>query len=65
MNDDKNLEVVSGDGSNLEISPVYNHINTSMPKSSTNKPKNIVVPKELKEKDKKHDDDNNNSNNKE
>ena len=53
MGDKKSIEVVSGDGSNLEISPVYDHINVATPKSSENKPKNIVIPKELKEKNKK------------
>ena len=42
--DDKKLEVVSGDGSNLNISPVHDHISAGKP--STEKPKNIVVPKE-------------------
>lgn len=58
MKDEKDIEIVSGDGSNLEISPVYDHINAGTPKS-TNKPKNIVVPKELKDKDKKEKDKNN------
>lgn len=42
--DNKNIEVVSGDGSNLDISPVYDHISASKPNSD--KPKNIIVPKE-------------------
>ena len=42
----KSIEVVSGDGSNLDISPVYDHLNESTPKSSGEKPKNIVIPKE-------------------
>lgn len=52
MKEQKSIEVVSGDGSNLKISPVYDHINVTAPKSSSNRPKNIVVPKELKEKKK-------------
>ena len=40
-----NLEVVSGDGSNLEISPVYDHINAVKPKGKDKKPKDIVIPK--------------------
>ncbi len=55
MKEQKNIEIVSGNGSNLNISPVYNHINAAVPKSSSNKPKNIVVPKELKEKNKKEE----------
>ena len=34
------VEVVNGDGSNLDISPVYEHLNA--PKSSDERPKNIV-----------------------
>ena len=40
----KEIEVVSGDGSNLDISPVYEYINAAKPKSKDKKPKNIVVP---------------------
>lgn len=59
MKDEKDIKIVSGDGSNLEISPVYDHINAGTPKS-TNKPKNIVVPKELKDKEKRDKDKDNN-----
>lgn len=41
----KNIEIVNGDGSNLEISHVYDHLNTSKPKCNDEKPKNIVIPK--------------------
>ena len=47
--DKKQIEVVSGDGSNLNISPVYEHINTAKPKNRDKKPKNIVVPGQKKE----------------
>lgn len=53
MEEKKYIEVVSGDGSNLDISHVYEHINDSTPKSSDKKPKNIVVPKEKCKKEKK------------
>lgn len=46
MEEKKKLEVVSGDGSNLNISPVYEHIDAGKPKSSDKKPTNIVIPKE-------------------
>lgn len=52
MEEKKNIEVVSGDGSNLEISPVYEHLNVGTPKSSNTKPKNIVIPEEAHEKNK-------------
>ena len=42
------IEIISGDGSNLEISPVYENINSVKPKDQDNKPKNIVIPKEKK-----------------
>lgn len=48
----KDLEIVSDDGSSLDISPVYDHINIVKPKSAEEKPKNIVIPKEKKEKKK-------------
>ncbi len=53
--DKKKLEIVSGDGENLDISPVYEHLNTAKPKCD-NKPKNIVIPKAKKE-DSDEDDD--------
>ena len=50
MEDKKNLEVVSGDGSDLNISPVYEHLNAAKPKSAREKPKYIVIPKEKEKK---------------
>ncbi len=44
----KKIEIVDGDGSNLNISGVYDHLNSGKPKSSDNKPKNIVIPEEHK-----------------
>ena len=44
----KEIEVINGDGSNLDISPVYEHINAAKPKGKDNKPKNIIVPEEKK-----------------
>lgn len=41
----KNLEVVTGDGSDLDISPVYNHLSAEKPQTNNKKPKNIVIPK--------------------
>lgn len=59
MDDKKNIEVVSGDGSNLDISPVYEHLNESTPKSSDEKPKNIVIPQEKPKKEEKKDNEKN------
>lgn len=49
----KNIEIVNGDGSNLDISEVYDHLNSSKPKCNNKKPKNIVIPKTNKNADKK------------
>lgn len=59
MEEKKNLEVVSGDGSELDISSVHDHLNMAKPKSATEKPINIVIPKETNKtsKDNKEEDD--------
>lgn len=51
-------EVVSGDGSNLNISPVYEHLNAGKPRNTEEK-KNIVIPKTTgnKDEDKKEEND--------
>lgn len=43
---DNNIEVVNGDGTELDISPVYDHLNVEKP--NTDKKKGIVVPKTKK-----------------
>lgn len=48
----KEIEVINGDGTNLVISPVYEHINAAKPKSKDKNPKNIIVPGEKKNDDK-------------
>ncbi len=55
MDENKKIEVVEGDGSNLNISPAYDHLNAGTPTPSSEKPKNIVVPKSIKEKDEEKD----------
>lgn len=59
MEEKKNLEVVSGDGSELDISSVHDHLNMAKPKSATEKPMNIVIPKETTKnsKNKKEDEE--------
>ena len=47
----KKIEIVNGDGSNLDISPVYEHIEAVKPKSKDKKPKNIVIPGQKKNND--------------
>ena len=59
MDENKKIEVVNGDGSNLNISPAYDHLNAGTPTPSSKKPKNIIVPKNIKEeKNKNHKEDN-------
>lgn len=57
-NEDKKFEIIPGDG-NLDISPVYDHLNNSKPKCN-DKPKNIVVPKSKDEKEKEENNDEDN-----
>lgn len=52
MEERKNLEVVSGDGTNLDISRVHDHLNTVKPKTTKEKPTCIVIPKEANKNDK-------------
>lgn len=47
----KKIEIVNGDGSNLDISPVYEHIDAVKPKHREKKPKNIVIPGQKKKED--------------
>lgn len=46
MDDKKKIEVVNGNGKNLDISPVYQHLEVEKPKEKEKK--NIVIPKEKK-----------------
>ena len=47
----KEIEVVTGDGTNLEFSPVFNHLNSAKPKpkNENDKKKKIIIP-EVKSK---------------
>ena len=44
----KELEVVTGDGSELDISPAYEHLTDLTPNKDIDKPKDIIIPKENK-----------------
>ena len=48
--DPKNIEIVTGNGKELDISPVYEHIATDKPKSTNKSTKKIVVPNQSKNK---------------
>lgn len=45
----KEMEVITGDGKNLDISPVYDHLIIDKPVSSEKK-KDVIIPKEKKVK---------------
>lgn len=44
----KDIKVVSGDGKDLDISPVSSHIPISKPKINKNSDKKIIIPTEKK-----------------
>lgn len=48
--DKKNIEVVTGNGDELSISPVYSHLPISKPKIEKKSDKKIVIPKEKPKK---------------
>ena len=52
--EEKELEVVSGTGKELDISPVYDHIKLDKP-SNVDKNQEIIVPKAIKKDNKKND----------
>ena len=54
MSNKKEIKIVTGDGSELDISPVYEHINVAKPKNGGKKPKNIVVPGQKKKDNNKN-----------
>lgn len=44
----KEIEIVTGDGKDLDISPVYDHIKLDKPDKEQAKKQKIVIPKEKK-----------------
>lgn len=55
--ENKEIRVVTGDDSELDISPVYEHIDISRPKSNIKK-EDIVIPQEKKfKKDEKKEEE--------
>ena len=50
-NQEIEIEVVNGDGSELEVSPVYEHLNVLKPKSKEeDKKQNIIIPEAIEKK---------------
>ena len=55
MNEDeeekkKEVEVITGDSSELDISPVYDHIKIDKPEKNSENKKDIVIPKSKNDK---------------
>lgn len=46
-NTNKKIEIVSGNGKDLNISPVYDHIDIEKPKEKNDK-KKIIIPEQKK-----------------
>ena len=44
----KDIEVIQGNGSDLDISPVYDHIKMDKTDNNTNRKEKIVIPKKKK-----------------
>lgn len=40
----KNIEIISGDGTDLNISPVYDNLDIAKPEEDSNTKKNVVIP---------------------
>ena len=59
MSDDKEIEVVNGNGEDLEISQVYEHLEIEKP--NTEKKKEIVIPKTKKKEDNEEEKDEDNN----
>ncbi len=49
-NNHKDIEVVSGNGENLDISPVSTHLPICNPKSEKQDEKKIIIPEEKKKR---------------
>ena len=45
----KELEIVAGDGKDLDISPVYDHIKMDKSNNNTDKKQKIIIPKKKEE----------------
>lgn len=52
--DSKKIEIVSGNGKDLNISPVYDHIDIQKPKEKEKK--KIIIPEDKKKKEQKRHD---------
>ncbi len=48
QNSPKKIEVINGNGNELEISEVHEHLRIAKPKTKDEKAKKIIIPKEKK-----------------
>lgn len=55
--EEKKIEIVSGNVTDLEISPVYEHLNAAKPKTSKENKKKIVIPEVKKKVEKREKED--------
>ena len=46
--ENKDIEIVSGNGKDLDISPVYENLDNANPEEDTNTKKNVIIPEEKK-----------------
>lgn len=46
--ENNNIEIVSGNGKDLDISPVYDNLDIAKPEEDTNTKKNVIIPEEKK-----------------
>lgn len=46
----KEIEIVKGNGEDLNISPVYRHLNAAKPKTKKESSKNIILPHKKNDK---------------
>ena len=46
--DRKKIDVIPGNGKNLNISPVSDNLDISKPEEETNSKKNVIIPPEIK-----------------
>lgn len=60
-NEHKEIEVVTGDDSELDVSPVYEHLNGVTPKTVKEEKKDIIIPR-AKEEDNDEEDNEKKSN---
>lgn len=40
----KNIEIVTGNGKDLDISPVYDNLDIQKPEEDSNAKKNVIIP---------------------